>query len=207
MRQRASLVISMACLLLPVAGCGDGGGGVFADVRYYVQCPSGVTGCTAGDRIDIFGFDGKPNEGETSTGADVRAECRFTDLDSGNVLLEARASIGLDPQIRFRQVVLPSMGGSVIGTAGELSIVDDAVTFESKVGANAPSAQIPCQMQAPVIVDRNGEFGPTVEIKLRCDRMTAPADPTRFIRNVRLAPDAQAEPATLRFINCENFPR
>ncbi|NOY92402.1 MAG: hypothetical protein GXP55_14505 [Deltaproteobacteria bacterium] len=191
-----------ACTLL--IACGGGGNGtVFADAIWQVRCPPGLAGCSSpGDAHNVFGFDSEEND-ITSGGQPglVRTTCTIDPIGDGDVAIAFSVQIA-GATLAVRNAVVTDGGGAIQGTACQVTITDDSVTYVGRCGGSAPSDTQPCQL-SNITMDPRADDGPTLQTSLLCTRITSPSDPTIFIRNVeRGVGSPRGTPAPVRLIHC-----
>lgn len=194
MRRSHALNIVLGLIAsMSLFGCGGDEATPFGDATWRVWCPPGLGGCTAGDRVDLFEFDG-------DNGAVVSCEAlTFGDNYSANFLLRITDANGLH-EINVSGLTFPrgEAGGPVTG--GRVTFIDNRNTYRTDgVNANAPTPDVPCQ--ASVTIDRADPAGPRLEVALLCEDVENPSNPTRLRRTLGSF-DRITAPAILKIHNC-----
>ncbi len=172
-------------------GCGGDEVTPFGDATWRIWCPSGLGGCTPGDRVDLFAFDG-----DDSVGVSCNANTVGENL-STSFRLQITDTNGYH-EINVQGLTTGTDGGPV--TAGRVTFTDGGNTYQARsVNANAPTADVPCQ--ANLSIDRAHEAGPQLQVSLLCVDVASPSNPTRLRRTLGNF-NTSTEAAILNIHNC-----
>ena len=197
---RIAIVLAASALF---AGCNQDPKGMFADFRWGVLC-SGSGSCTMDSPPrEVLGYDGHPNEGDTS--GDVNVSCTW--LESGDLAILSLTALQPGYAIRVDGIVVDTAGGFNQSAECEVTVAetepfDLGLVGACKVGETDPSA--PCQVEVEVsTIDGD----PTVTVNLLCDGITSPSDPVNIVRDVALGSvtATPSDPAVLQIRNCDGL--
>ena len=189
------LKCEVLCLgFLFVSACSSGGGPPFAEIRWQLRCPTGLTGCFADQPAhSIRNLDGEDGH---------LIRCSVQKIEDQRQRIDFRAFHGADYGIEVTNLVIPKGGGPVMGAGCRIRVDDDSVSYgglDSGVcGANPPTGpDFPCQIQS---VQAGKELSGTI----LCSSLSAPAAPTTLRRDFS-SPDSPGTPASFRFLNCDGL--
>lgn len=194
--KRLSVGLLSGGLLFGLTSCNGNSGAVFGDVRYQVRCPRGLSGCSfSGDPLDVYAFNG-------TEGAFV--SCSVVEEEDER-LISFQVTQGTQ-SLQVSGLRVANSGGPARGSACTVTVRDESVTYTGACGGGSPSEAIPCQISEVEFseLDTAEISGPTVGMRVSCENITAPVDPTRFQRNVTHI-DRADEAAPIQFVNCDGL--
>jgi len=186
-------------LLLGIAGCGDpNAGALFAEIQYATRCEM-TRGCPGVVDHDICGF----NRSDPCEEGMVEATlgCEATERD-GTRSLTFSARQGSNVSLSVSGLVVPTNGGSAMGSSCRVTVREGANTYSGSCGGSAPSEAQPCQINEVEFFDDMGN--PTFEARLFCQFLENQASPALAIEvtAVGAGPMPASTPARIRFANC-----
>lgn len=194
MRLAPSLLLLPA--LVAASSCTADAGTLYADVRWYLTCPTNPhQGCQNGQRHDFQQFDG-----DVVGGTIYRASCFAVQQDD-------RLSVSFSVQegqdlVDVRGLVTGVNGGSVFPSLCSVQITEGGNTYSGDCGPVAPTEEQPCQV-LDVEIDRDDPDGKSITVRMSCDRLPWDAQETIGF-NVRDSASTSS-PAELRLANCRGL--
>lgn len=204
MRRLFFVGISVCCAV-PALGCNQDPKHLFADFQWVLQCSaSSSASCTMDSPPrEVLGFDGYPNEADTS--ADVNATCSFNRANTqaivGLSVSEPGYSIAVDG------IVIDDSGtGNFVPNVGsncQVTVTETEPFALNMVGSCSPDPAdaAPCDVQVQVTrVDGDA----ALNVKVSCVEITSPSDPVNIVRDLYLgsATAAPTDPAYLQIRSC-----
>ena len=200
---RRTLFASYMLSALLVCSCGGDDPPTFAELKYQVRCPvNPLAGCSRdGEQVDVFGYDGEPNDPQGSPEGSVSVSCDFShNGDSRDFSFSVMVGSGAEaPSVRLFGATVNDAG--VVGGDCRLRVKDVTNTYEGACSSNPPSPEIPCQLGTVNLAE--GEDGPEVTTTILCQDITAATNPTQLRRDVEAGvPFPRETPASVRLIRC-----
>ena len=192
-RALVSLVVPSLILL---SACAPDDKVVFADAIWRLRCPDSTAGCFQDwDIVDVFGYDGDQDNGET-----IVAECNYVQIENTEVI-----SLKIGIADAFLEVNgLTVQGSQPVGSGCRVSAVQDNTTFGGDYGtctAAAPTEDAPCQIQTVDIITGTDDEDSLVQFDLYCEALPAPFNPTMLQADLT-ASDNASGPLTVKVRNC-----
>jgi hypothetical protein len=201
---RSILSTSGVLLLTVLAGCGDPSeGALYVNIGYATRCDISPAGCAGATSRTICGFSGgDPCEAGRPT---VNASCNVIENEPTTRSVSFSAVQGGGFSIRISNLVVPYTGGSSMGGACRVQVVEGANTYEGACGGSVPSEEQPCQITSVNFIDDNGNA--TVEGRVFCQHLKHKANPTLEIEVTQngTGSDAASRPAFFQIANCEGL--
>ncbi len=189
-------------LLLGLAGCGDpNAGALYADIQYATRCEM-TLGCSGVVDHDICGFN--RSDPCVEGAPEPSLSCSATEAD-GTRSLRFSASQGSGFSISVSGLVVPTNGGSAMGSSCRVTVLEGANTYQGSCGGSPPSEAQPCQISDVVFIDDEGN--PTFEARVFCQFLQNQASPSLEIEvtAVGAGPTPASTPARFRFANCSGL--
>jgi len=194
------VVISMACVVLGT-GCNKDPKGLFANLAWQVACSSSGSCTSDSPPREVLGYDGQPNEGDTS--GDVNATCTFNRSGAQAIVtltaMQPGYSIAIDGLVIDNSGTgLPNLSPSCSVQLTETDPFDLSLEGACNVGSGTTE---PCTVTAE-ITRIDGD--PTLNLSVACVGITSPADPVNIVRDLQLGLVASPTSAALLQIrNCD----
>jgi hypothetical protein len=194
---------SIAALAL-LGACGSGVPLPFVTADFAIRCDelAGVCGNDARSFADIAGFSGQDG---------LTLACEVVTLEEDATRLDL--SIGVDTGVAVGQVDISNArlgsgcatedGCAPVGDTCETFVQDDDNSFAGTCGADAPTAEVPCQLFEVRYCQVEGD--PAVQARLRCAGLRGDVNPA-LIREITASGFTnQDSPMRFRITDCSGL--